>query len=359
MTPGGGYALDMADPPEIETLLESGREQGCIDESELSRIVEELDLDSDQVEDVAARFGEEGISILDDCGHRQAPPTAVSNRELATYTTDALQLFLNEAGRHELLTPAQEIELAKRIERGDLEAKERMINSNLRLVVSIARKYQNVGQLSLLDLIQEGMFGLIRAAEKFDWRKGFRFSTYATLWIRQSIGRALDERGRTIRLPISIAQRERRIAGAERALTTRLGRPPTIEEIAAEAELDAQQVAEVHEVSRKVTSLERPVGEEGEAELGDLLPAGDPTPEEEVELALAQETVRAVVQELPQPQREVIQMRFGLNGDRDPVSIREAARRLEMRPSELRRLEQRALEQLAMRREIAALRPAA
>jgi RNA polymerase primary sigma factor len=349
----------MADTPEIAALFESGREHGCIDESELSHVVEELDLDHERVEEIAARFNEEGIEIRDDCGRRATPPTAVSNRELATYTTDALQLFLNEAGRHKLLKPEEEIELAKRIERGDLEAKERMINSNLRLVVSVARKYQGVAHLSLLDLIQEGMFGLIRAAEKFDWRKGFRFSTYATLWIRQAIGRALDERGRTIRLPINIAQRERKIAAAERELRTRLGRAPTAEEIAAQAELDPRQVEEVREVARQVTSLERPVGEEGDTELGDLLPGREPAPEEEVELALEQETVRSVVRELPEQQRTVIQLRFGLNGDRDPVSIREAARRLEMPPSELRRVEQRALEELALRRELAALREAA
>jgi RNA polymerase primary sigma factor len=352
-------STDMAQPPQIEALLERGLQNGCVDESELSRIVEELDLDHEQVEAVATRFNEEGVDILDDCGHRDTPPTAVSNHELAGYTIDALQLFLNEAGRHELLTPDEEIELAKRIERGDLEAKERMINSNLRLVVSIARKYQGVGQLSLLDLIQEGMFGLIRAAEKFDWRKGFRFSTYATLWIRQAIGRALDERGRTIRLPINIAQRERKIANAERDLATRLGRPPTIEEIAAEAELEPRQVEEVREVARQVTSLERPVGEEGETELGEVLAGSEPAPDEEVELALTQEKVREVVRSLPDRERTVIQMRFGLNGDRDPVSIREAAKRLEMRPSELRRIEQSALEELSLRREMAALRAAA
>jgi RNA polymerase primary sigma factor len=349
----------MADPGQIDALLERGREIGCVDESELSQIVEELDLDQEQVEAIAARFHEEGVEILDDCGLREAPPTAVSNRELATYTTDALQLFLNEAGRHQLLTPQEEVELAKQIERGDLEAKERMINANLRLVVSIARKYQGIGQLSLLDLIQEGMFGLIRAAEKFDWRKGFRFSTYATLWIRQAIGRALDERGRTIRLPINIAQRERKIANAERELNTRLGRPPTVEEIAAEAELDPEQVEEVREMSRQVTSLERPVGDEGDTELGDLLPGESPPLAEEVELALTLEAVRDVVRSLPTREREVIQMRFGLNGDREPVSIREAAQRLDLRPNEVRRIEQRGLEELALRREMVALREAA
>jgi RNA polymerase primary sigma factor len=351
--------MSMAESPEIAALFVSGRERGCINESELERVVEELDLDHEQVESIAGRLNDEGIEILDDCGVRDAAPTAVSHRELAGYTTDALQLFLNEAGRHALLTPEEEIELAKRIERGDLAAKERMITANLRLVVSIARKYQNAGPLSLLDLIQEGMLGLIRAAEKFDWRKGFRFSTYATLWIRQAIGRALDERGRTIRMPINIAQRERKIAAAERNLSTRLGRSPTLEEIAAEAELEPAQIEEVREVSRQVTSLERPAGEEGQSELGDLLPGGDPGPDEEVELALEQDTVRRVVRTLPERERTVIQLRFGLDGDRDPVSIRETARRLEMRPADIKRVEQHALEELALRRELAALREAA
>jgi RNA polymerase primary sigma factor len=342
----------------LDELIASGREHGCLDESQLSHTVEELELDSDQIDALRARLQDEGIQIRDDCG-QSAPPTRLTNGDLAGYTTDALQLFLNEAGRYPLLTPAEEIELAKRIERGDLEAKDRMVNSNLRLVVSIARKYQGVGELCLLDLIQEGMLGLIRAAEKFDWRKGFRFSTYATLWIRQAIGRALDEQGRSIRVPIAIAQRERKIAGAERRLATELGRIPTPEEIAAEAGLKPEQVQEMRDMARTVTSLERPVGEEGETELGDLLGGSEPGVEEEVVVTLRDEAVRAVVRELPPVEREVIQLRFGLNGDRDPVSIRETARRLEMRPSDVQRLERTALEELALRREVAALREAA
>ena len=218
---------------ELSALVELGREAGCINASALSKVGDDLELDDDQVGALQQRLEEEGISVTDDCGITSAPPTAVSNHDLVVYTTDALQQFLNEAGRYKLLTPAEETALAQRVEKGDLQAKERMINSNLRLVVSIARKYQNLGELTLLDLIQEGMLGLIRAVEKFDWRKGFRFSTYATLWIRQAIGRALDERGRTIRLPINVAQRERKIAASERELATKLGRSPTIEEIAA------------------------------------------------------------------------------------------------------------------------------
>jgi RNA polymerase primary sigma factor len=344
---------------ELSTLVDSGREQGCINASALSRVGDELELDDEQIHALQQRLEDEGITVTDDCGVASAPPTAVSNHALAGYTTDALQQFLNEAGRYPLLTPAEETDLAQRIERGDLQAKERMINSNLRLVVSIARKYQNLGELTLLDLIQEGMLGLIRAVEKFDWRKGFRFSTYATLWIRQAIGRALDERGRTIRLPINVAQRERKIAASERELSAQLGRAPTIEEIAEHAKLRPDQVEELRDVARKVTSLERPLGTEGDTELGELLPGREPAPDEEVEVTLREEAVREVVSTLPEREQTVIKMRFGLDGEQDPVSIREAARRLEIRPAEVQSIERRALEELALRREMVALREAA
>jgi RNA polymerase primary sigma factor len=283
----------------------------------------------------------------------------IAPSELAVHTADALAQFLDEAGRHRLLTAAEEIELAKRIERGDLAAKERLITSNLRLVVSIARKYQGATDLCLLDTIQEGMLGLIRAAEKFDWRKGFRFSTYATLWIRQAIGRALDQHGRTIRLPVNLAQRERRIARAERELAAELGREPTLDEIAAAAELSAREVEELRDVARRVTSLERPVGDDEGAELGELLPAGGPAPEEEVELALREQVVRDVVSRLPDRERTVIKLRYGLDGDPEPVPVTEVARRLELRPSEVKKLERGALAELAVRRELEALDEAA
>ena len=191
-------------------------------------------------------------------------------------TGDTLQLFLRDIRRHPLLSADEEVELAKRIERGDLEAKERMVNSNLRLVVSLAKKYQG-HELSLLDLIQEGILGLIRAAEKFDWRKGYKFSTYATFWIRQAIQRGLANQGRTIRIPVHIGQRERKIARAERELAVKLERAPTDEEIAEAADITLRELQETRDAARTVTSLDRPVGEDEDTALGDLFQATSPS----------------------------------------------------------------------------------
>jgi RNA polymerase primary sigma factor len=272
-------------------------------------------------------------------------------------TSDTLQLFLRDVRRHPLLTADEEVELAKHIERGDLEAKERMVNSNLRLVVSLAKKYQG-HELALLDLIQEGILGLIRAAEKFDWRKGYKFSTYATFWIRQAIQRGLANQGRTIRIPVHIGQRERKIARVERELAARYGRPPTDEEIAAAAEITTDELHETREVMRTITSLERPVGEEGETELGDLLPSDEPEPHQEVEIGLRDQAVRAALDQLPDQERQVIKLRYGINGN-DPTPLREAGRRLGLSPERVRRIEHKALERLAEIREVAALSEAA
>ncbi|MEA2375375.1 MAG: polymerase primary sigma factor, partial [Thermoleophilaceae bacterium] len=245
----------------LEQLLARGEEIGCINLSELSELEQELDLDDEQANELRDRIEASGLSVSDDCGRSTTEPTTYKNQDLAVSTTDALQLFLNEIRRHPLLTKDEEVELARAIERGDMDAKERLINSNLRLVVSLAKKYQG-NEMPLLDLIQEGILGLIRAAEKFDWRKGYKFSTYATFWIRESIQRGLANKGRTIRLPVHIGQRERKVARVERELSTKLGREPTDEEIAEEAEISVDDIEELRDAARAVTSLDRPIGDE-------------------------------------------------------------------------------------------------
>jgi RNA polymerase primary sigma factor len=341
----------------LEALIDRSEDTGCVNLSELSELVQELDLDDDDAQELHERIERGGIDVTDDCGRDGVEATRVANGAVATQTTDALQLFLNEVRRHPLLTADEEVDLAKRIERGDQEAKDRMINSNLRLVISIAKKYQ--GQdLSLLDLIQEGIFGLIRAAEKFDWRRGYKFSTYATFWIRQAIQRGVANKARTIRIPVHIGQRERKIARAERELAAKLGRDPTDEEIAKAAELEPADIAEVREFGRAITSLDRPVGEEGESSLGDLLASEEPGPEEEVALSLREEALRRAISELPEREQAVVRLRYGINGD-DPTPLREAGRRLGLSPERVRQVEKEALTRLATRREIEALREAA
>ena len=204
-------ASDTLAEPRIRTLIERSEAQGCVNLSEFCDLVKELELDDGALTEVQDALDERGLEVTDDCGQADVAPTRVRGDDLATNTTDAMQLFLNEVRRHPLLTAEEEVELAKRIEEGDADAKERMINSNLRLVVSLAKRYQ--GQdLPLLDLIQEGILGLIRATEKFDWRRGYKFSTYATFWIRQAIQRGIANKARTIRIPVHIGQRERKIA---------------------------------------------------------------------------------------------------------------------------------------------------
>jgi RNA polymerase primary sigma factor len=338
-------------------LVGRGEDRGCVNLSELDELAQTLDLLADDVEMIEELLESRGIDISDDCGRAGVEPPGYRPGELATATTDALQLFLNEIRRYPLLSAAEEIELAKRIEQGDLAAKERMINSNLRLVVSIAKKYQGQ-ELSLLDLIQEGIFGLIRAAEKFDWRKGYKFSTYATFWIRQAIQRGLANQGRTIRLPVHIGQRERKIARVERELAVQLERMPSDEEIAEAAGISLRELRETREFSRTVTSLERPVGSEGDTELGELLPSDAPEPVEEVEIGLRQEAVHRALENLSEQEQQVIRLRYGINGD-EPTPLREAGKRLGLSPERVRRIEHKALERLACTREVAGLAEAA
>ena len=342
---------------QLAALLERGEEEGCLNLSALSELTQTLELDEDQVSGLYEQLEERGIEVSDDCGQTDVDQAAYVNGDLAVATTDALQLFLNEAARYPLLTAAEEVELAKRIERGEKAAKDRMINSNLRLVVSIAKRYQGHG-LTLLDLIQEGIIGLIRAVEKFDHRKGFKFSTYATWWIRQAVQRGVANKSRTIRIPVHIAEREQKISRAERELLPKLGRVPTEAEIAKQAKLPVKQVREVRGAARAVTSLDRPVGEDGGTAFGELLPSEQRAVDEEVEVSLRESVLRRALEELPERDRTILELRYGL-GDEDPQSLEAIGRRLGLTRERVRQIEADALQNLAVHREIAALQPAA
>jgi RNA polymerase primary sigma factor len=321
--------------------------------SDLERLASDEQLSDNEVEAVYDALAERGIEVHDDCAHDGARPARYTNTDVAVQTGDALALFLDEIGRHRLLTAEEEVELAKRIEAGDEAAKERMINANLRLVVHIAKRYQGQG-LTLLDLIQEGIFGLIRAVEKFDWRRGFKFSTYATWWIRQSLQRAIQNHAREIRLPAHVAEQARRVERAREKLVKELDRDPTDEEIATAAGLRAEQVRGLLDAARVVASLDQPVGEEADTSLGELV-AGTPDEfTEQVHVSLEEESVRQAVASLPEPQRTVIRMRYGLGG-RDPMSVYQIGRELHMGPRRVRALEADGLARLALRRELAAL----
>jgi RNA polymerase primary sigma factor len=263
----------------------------------------------------------------------------------APLSTDSLQQFLNEAGRYPLLTAAEEVELAKRIERGDMVAKDRMITSNLRLVVSIARRYQTQG-ITLGDLIQEGVIGLIRATEKFDWRRGFKFSTYATWWIRQAVQRGVANKSRTIRIPVHVVEREQKVARTERELLAKFGTPPTEEEIAKASKLPLAQVHEVRNAAKAVASTDAPIGSDGDSSLGDLFAAGGPTTEDEVDQTLRTDAVRRAVAKLPERQRDVISLRFGLRGG-EPTSLEQIGKELGITRERVRQIEADALRRLA------------
>ena len=341
---------------QIEALVDRGEEAGCVNLGEATALVHELGLDDDATEALFDALDSRGIEVTDDCGRESAEPTYV-NGDLASSTTDALQLFLNEVGRHKLLTADEEVALAKRIERGDEEAKEQMVNANLRLVVSIAKRYQGHG-LSLLDLIQEGIIGLIRAVEKFDWRKGFKFSTYATWWIRQAVQRGVANKSRTIRIPVHIVEREQRIARAERELVVKLGRDPTDQEVAKAARLSVKQVREVRAAARAVTSLDKPVGDDEGTALGELFASESDLPEEEIDVSLREDALRQALDDLPDRARDVLRLRYGLGG-RDPQSLESIGRDLGLTRERVRQIEQEALSRLAVSRELEALREAA
>ncbi len=274
----------------------------------------------------------------------------------AAHTTDALALFFSKVRLYPLLRAAEEVDLAQRIEAGDGAAKDKMINSNLRLVISIAKKHHR-RDLAFLDVIQEGMFGLVRAVEKFDWRRGHKFSTYATLWIHQAIQRGLDNSTRTIRLPVYMADRGRRVSRAEQELTKELHREPRPQEVADSLGLSVKHVVEVQAMPRAVTSLDKPVGEEEGGTLGDLMAAQQPEPPDEIESSVDRDTLRSALTHLPHDERRVLELRFGISEkDHEEQTIDQVVRRLNIPSTRVRWLQTCALKRLATRRDVQALR---
>jgi RNA polymerase primary sigma factor len=334
--------------PELQELVDAAEQTGSLRYSELAEAIDVLRLDALEIDAVYRALEQRGIEIEQQ--QQEPQPAPPPPQPVVETTTDALQLFLRDAGRHPLLTAAQEVELAKRIERGDGQAKQTMIQSNLRLVVSIAKNYRNQG-LPFLDLIQEGTLGLIRAVEKFDWRRGYKFSTYATWWIRQAVARALADKARTIRMPVHIVERMQKLNRAERTLWTQLGREPTLEEIAEEANLPIAQAHEVKAAARASTSLDQPVGDTEDAVFGDFVAGDGPLPDEQVEISLRCQALAEALAALSERERKVLILRYGLD-DAEPKTLEEIGRRLGLTRERVRQIETEALKRLARLREM-------
>jgi RNA polymerase primary sigma factor len=337
--------------PELQELVEGAEQTGSLRYAELAEAIELLRLDPLEIDAVYRALEQRGIEIEQQ--QQEPQPAPPPPQPVVETTTDALQLFLRDAGRHPLLTAAQEVELAKRIERGEGQAKQTMIQSNLRLVVSIAKNYRNQG-LPFLDLIQEGTLGLIRAVEKFDWRRGYKFSTYATWWIRQAVARALADKARTIRMPVHIVERMQKLNRAERTLWTQLGREPTLEEIAEEANLPIAQAHEVKAAARASTSLDQPVGDTEDAVFGDFVAGEGPLPDEQVEVSLRCQALAEALAALSERERKVLILRYGLD-DAEPKTLEEIGRRLGLTRERVRQIETEALKRLARLREMEAV----
>jgi len=337
---GSGSAVTL-DYDETRALVKHGQEAGFLTHEEVALALDELDLDTDDLDAFYKELEELHIDLVD-----EAPDAAAAvEAESREVSTDALQLFLKDIGRVPLLTAAQEVELAKRIERGDHAAKQKMVESNLRLVVSIAKNYRNQG-LPFLDLIQEGTIGLVRAAEKFDYRKGFKFSTYATWWIRQAVARALADKARTIRMPVHVVEKLNKISRTERKLLAELGREPTSVEIAEELELSNLEVEQIRRSAQAPVSLEKPVGDEEESEFGHFLADENaPAPEASADEALRKEVLMRVLAGLSHRERRVLELRYGLAGEH-PRTLDEVGKTFNVTRERVRQIENQSLKKL-------------
>jgi len=328
---------------EARSLLEAGKEAGSLSADEITLALDELDLDAGQIDDFYQALDDLQIEVVRPA--EEEDEAAAEEVEAQEVSTDALQLFLKDVGRVDLLTAAQEVELAKRIERGDHRAKQEMVEANLRLVVSIAKRYRNQG-LPFLDLIQEGTIGLVRAAEKFDYRKGFKFSTYATWWIRQAVARALADKARTIRMPVHVVEKLNKIVRSERKLRAELGREPLSLEIARDLDLTPDEVDQIRRTAQSPVSLEKPVGDEEESEFGHFITDESvPLPEEAAEVTMRKETLEKILSQLSQRERRVLELRYGLNGEH-PRTLDEVGRAFNVTRERIRQIENQSLKKL-------------
>jgi RNA polymerase primary sigma factor len=332
----------MLEHEDAKALVRRGQEAGFLTHEEIALGLNDLDLDAVQLDEFYQALEELQIDVVDAAGAEQELDLEPEAREIST---DSLQLFLKDIGKVPLLTAAQEVELAKRIERGDHRAKQKMVESNLRLVVSIAKNYRNQG-LPFLDLIQEGTIGLVRAAEKFDYRKGFKFSTYATWWIRQAVARALADKARTIRMPVHVVEKLNKIGRTERKLLGELGREPTAEEIARELEIEVEEVEQIRRSAQAPISLEKPVGDEEESEFGHFLADDNVAlPDEAAETTLRRETLRHILGSLSLRERRVLELRYGLDGQH-PRTLDEVGRTFNVTRERVRQIENQSLKKL-------------
>jgi RNA polymerase primary sigma factor len=352
-----GSSVDVLETEEARNLLEAAQAAGRVTAEEVALALDELELEPAQVEEVFRALEELQVEIVDAAAEPAAKEEAriVEAREVST---DALQLFLKDIGKVELLTAAEEVEIAKRIERGDHRAKQEMVEANLRLVVSIAKRYRNQG-LPFLDLIQEGTIGLVRAAEKFDWRKGYKFSTYATWWIRQAVARALADKGRTIRMPVHVVEKLNKIVRSERKLRGEFCREPTPVEIARDVDLPLDEVEQILRTSQAPISLEKPVGDEEESEFGHFLTDEHaPLPDEAADTTLRRELLRSVLGTLSLRERRVLELRYGLDGEQ-PRTLDEVGRTFNVTRERIRQIENQSLKKLRALAETGSLRDVA
>jgi RNA polymerase primary sigma factor len=335
----------------VSAFLRRGEEQGCLTLAELEELVEGGGLTDDDVDELCEELEVRGIRLTDECMPGTA--TRYRGRTLAAATTDAMQLFLRDVDRYPLLSAEEELKLAQRSAEGDQAAKDRLVKSNLRLVVSIARRHQHRG-LSVLDLVQEGILGLIKAVDRYDWRRGFRISTYATWSIRNAINAAIDNQARAIRIPAEMARRERQLRQWEDELRSRLGRHPTDRELAQAAGLSGRALRALREGRRTIVSLDHPPAASGETALIDLVAAEGGDSEETVEINLSRDSLHRSIDELPGREGEVLRLRYGL-GEQEPMTLAEIGRALGLTAERIRQIEVQALSRLALRREVQAL----